>query len=242
MRIPFSKTKLLLMLACILIPTGCVSFKNALPAMSKSTNQLPLRSVDQHTKAEACRLTGLELASHEKDEHAISQLEQAKKLEPELKGVAYPLAVLYDRQGRLDAAQREYERALLESPKNADLRNDFGYFLYSRKNYAESKKQLEQALKLKQTHSKARINLAMTLAAEGQLEEAHAHFEAALGPAAAHHNIGLICSKSGRKEEALAHLQQAAQIDPSLKSQSLLAALSEDTNGRSAVMPASYSE
>jgi len=115
MRIPFSKTKLLLMLACILIPTGCVSFKNALPAMSKSTNQLPLRSVDQHTKAEACRLTGLELASHEKDEHAISQLEQAKKLEPELKGVAYPLAVLYDRQGRLDAAQREYERALLES-------------------------------------------------------------------------------------------------------------------------------
>jgi len=97
-------------------------------------------------------------------------------------------------------------------------------------------------LKLKQTHSKARINLAMTLAAEGQLEEAHAHFEAALGPAAAHHNIGLILFKSGRKEEALAHLQQAAQIDPSLKSQSLLAALSEDTNGRSAVMPASYSE
>ena len=110
--------------------------------MSQSKDQLPLKSIDQHTKAEACRLTGLELASHEKDDHAIAQLEQARKLEPELKGVAYPLAVLYDRQGRLDAAQREYERALLESPKDADLRNDYGYFLYSRKNYAESKKQV----------------------------------------------------------------------------------------------------
>jgi len=242
MQIQSSKTKLLLLFACLLVQPGCASFKNALPAVSKSKDHLPLKSVDQHTKAEACRLTGLELAAHEKDEHAISQFEQARKLEPEMKGIAYPLAVLYDRQGRLDAAQREYERALIESPKDADLRNDFGYFLYSRKNYTESKKQLEQALKLNQNHPKARINLAMTLASQGQLEEAHAQFEEALGPAAAHHNIGLILFKSGRKDEALAHLQQAAQIDPSLNSQSLLTALSEDTAGRSAVIPASYSE
>ena len=242
MWIQSSETKLLLLLACLLVQPGCAGLKNALPVVSKSKDHLPLKSVDQHTKAEACRLTGLELAAHEKDEHAISQLEQARKLEPGLKGVAYPLAVLYDRQGRLDAAQREYERALLESPKDADLRNDYGYFLYSRKSYDESKKQLEQALKLKQTHPKARINLAMTLAAEGRLEEAHAQFEEALGPAAAHHNIGLILFKSGRREEALAHLQQAAQIDPSLNSQTLLTALSNETAGRSAVMPASYTE
>ena len=236
-----AKTSLLL-ISFLLIQTGCATFTDSLHNTNKQTNRLQLRSIDQQTKAEACRLTAVELASHAKDEHAIAQFEQARKLDPDMEGIAYPLAVLYDRQGRIDAAQREYEQALLELPKNADLRNDFGYFFYSRQMYADAQKQLEQALKLNKNHPKARLNLAMTLASEQQFEQALKQFELALGPAAAHHNIGLILFKAGRKDEALNHLQKAAQIDPSLDSQTLLSTLYENTAGRSVIIPASYTE
>lgn len=227
---------------CLLTSTGCSLTPKAPRVTSQSSDGLRLRAIDQQTKAEACRLTALELATAEKDEHAIAQFEQSRQLAPNLKGIAHPLAVLYDRQGRLDAAQREYERALQEDPRNADVLYDYGYFLYSRGDFAGARQRLDQALARNAQHPKARINLAMVLAAEERYDEAFGHFEQALGPAAAHHNIGLLQMRAGRQQEAIAHLQQSAATDPSLRSDQLLATLSHTISPESRIMPVGFTQ
>lgn len=227
---------------CLMAMTGCSLVPMPARVSSQTSDGLRLRSIDQQTKAEACRLTALELAAAEKDEHAIAQFEQARQLAPHLQGIAHPLAVLYDRQGRLGAAEREYERAVQESPRNADLLNDYGYFLYSRGDYAQARERLEQAIARNAEHPKARINLAMVFAAEERYEEAFHHFEQALGPAAAHHNIGLLQLRAGRQQEAIAHLQQSATTDPSLRSGELLAALIPAATADPQIMPVSFEQ
>ncbi|QDT35397.1 tetratricopeptide repeat protein [Thalassoglobus polymorphus] len=238
----FIKTALV---AVLLVTTcGCTGLTGYMPIGRSTEDGLSLRSIDQQTQAEACRLTALELAAHEKDEHAISQFEQARKFDPTIKGIAHPLAVLYDRQGRLDAAQREYAKAIAESPKDADVLNDFGYFLYSRGEPEQAAVKLKRALELQPNHLKAAVNLAMVRAKQGKYDEAFVYFEKAQGPAAAHRNIGLLQLRAGQTESALAHLRKSSVIDPSLGSGELLAALpaSSKEAGQSQVLPASYTE
>lgn len=226
---------------CLMLTAGCSLTAKAPRVTNQSSEGLRLRSIDQQTKAEACRLTALELAAAERDEHAIAQFEQARQLDPNLKGVAHPLAVLYDRQGRLDAAQREYDRALKEDSRNADVLNDFGYFLYSRGDFAGARQRLEQAIARNAQHPKARINLAMIMAAEERYDEAFVHFEHALGPAAAHHNIGLLKLRSGMQDEGLAHLREASTGDPSLGSANVLATVIGGETNQAEILPAGFS-
>jgi len=228
---------------CLLVMSGCTGVPKLAKFEKKSEPPagLRLKAIDNETQAEACRLTAIKLAAAEKDEHAIAQFEQARKLDPKIEGVAHSLAVLYDRQGRLDAAQREYEQAISESWRDADVHNDFGYFLYSRGDYEQARTQLERALKINEEHPKAPINLAMVEAAEGRYDEAFELFEQALGPAAAHHNIGLLKMRSGRLAEGLASLKQASALDPSLDSAAILEAYYSPTpKSGSAVLPAGY--
>lgn len=225
-----------------MLATGCGLTSKAPNVASKKSDGLRLHAIDQQTKAEACRLTALELAAAEKDEHAIAQFEQARKLAPQMRGIAHPLAVLYDRQGRLDSAQREYERAFKEEPRNADVLNDYGYFLYTRGEYSAARQRLEQAIARNAQHPKARINLAMVLSAEGQFQEAFDQFERALGPAAAHHNIGLLQWRAGNHREAIARFQQSAAADPSLNSAALLATLTSAADTPSRIVTVGYDE
>lgn len=180
---------------------------------------------DQKLQAEACRRTALQLAAHEKDEHAIAQLERARELHPQIQGVSHSLAVLYDRQGKMDAAEREYRLALQESKNDADVLNDYGYFLYSRGDFKDAEDMLRAALKQKPDHTRAQVNLAMTLARLDRFDESFALFESAVGRAAAHHNIGMLMIRDGDESKGLVHLRKAAAADPSLPSQNILATL-----------------
>jgi Flp pilus assembly protein TadD len=113
--------------------------------------------IDSRTQAEAYRRTGMQLAAHERDEHAIAQLERARELNPDMKAIAHPLGMVLARQSRDEGAFAEFEKAV--------------------------------------------------------------------GPAAAHHNLGLLLIRHGQREQGLEHLQQAAQTDPSLHSASILTQL-----------------
>lgn len=224
----------------MLLISGCAGLTPVTHVASSGHESLRLKAIDHKTQAEACRLTAVELAANEKDEHAISQFEKAREFHPEIKGVSYPLAVLYDRQQKIDAARREYARAIEESPRNADIFNDYGFFLYSRGEYAAARTQLERALDLKAEHPKARVNLAMVLAGEGDFSGAFSHFEQAVGTAAAHHNLGLLQLRLGNEQEAIANLAEAAQLDPSLKSEQLMTTLIAQQKNESMIQPVSY--
>ncbi|MEZ6129777.1 MAG: tetratricopeptide repeat protein [Planctomycetaceae bacterium] len=198
-------------------------------------------SLPREERANICLQTGLNLAANQKDDHAIAQMAKARELNPQLKGVAHPLAVLYDRQGRFGLAEKAYQSALQEEESNADLLNDFGYFRYSQGRFAEARTLLSEARKLNPEHSQATTNLAMVLAAEGDFETAYDLFSQAVGPAAAHQNIGLLMLRSGREDEAIAHLETACHEDPSLETaQTVLVGYSGNENAARAIRTVGY--
>ncbi|QDU39002.1 photosystem I assembly protein Ycf3 [Maioricimonas rarisocia] len=216
-------------LAMMLAGSGCANFSKTATRKPDEPEHRQLQAIDDHMKAEACRRTALELAAHEKDRHAIEQFKRAREISPDMEGIAHPLAVLYDQQGQVDAAEREYRRALKETPRAADLYNDYGYFLYSQGKLADAEQALRKALELQQDHPQAQVNLELVLAASDRYEEAFTQFEAAAGTAAAHHNIGMLLARTGRQERALVHLRKAVQRDPSLEGTRRLLATLEQT-------------
>lgn len=221
----------LILTTILLSGSGCALFPAAVSTLpSHSLSAESAGEVDAKTQAEACRRTGMQLAAHERDDQAIAQLERARELDPNIKAIAHPLAVLYDRQGRIDAAEREYLAALKETKNSPDVLNDYGYYLYSRNELARAEEALQDCLRQNENHQTARLNLGMVLAKQGRDDESFAEFEKAVGPAAAHHNLGLLQLRGGRQSEGLSHLRQAAERDPSLGTAKLLASLAEGSS------------
>ncbi len=199
--------------------------------------QAELSAKDQ---ARVCRETGLGLAASERDAHAVAQLKKARELDPQIRGLAHPLAVLYDRQGQFGLAEQEYRRAMAEQTPNANLLNDFAYFRYTQGRHDEARMLLNRALKQNPEHDQAAINLAMVNAAEGDFEAAFRLFEDSVGVAAAHQNIGLLLLRSGRESDAVTHLENARSLDPSLQAaRSALTQVSQSASTE--ILPASHS-
>lgn len=239
----FRRAVALLMLA--LLTSGCsaTGIGRTGSGLKRSADLTESGTLSSDQRADVCLQTGLQLAAHEKDDHAITQLEKARELNPKLKGVAHPLAVLYDRQGRFGPAEREYERALQEEKNNADLLNDFGYFRYSQRRYEDARPLLIQARKLNPDHPRATINLAMVLAAEEDFDAAFGLFSEVVGEAAAHQNVGLLMLKAGREEEAIVHLESAADQDPSLvTAQTVLADYSVSPHSKTTTRTVGYEQ
>ncbi len=208
--------------------SGCAMFSGATAAFTSDAKDAAApQSISMKMQAEACRRTAIQLAAHEKDDHAIAQLERARELDPQIKDATHQLAVLYDRQGRMDSAEREYLQAAKESKNDADVLNDYGYFLYCRGDLSRAEEMLQSALRQKNDHPKAQVNLALVMAAQGHMDQSFAMFEKAVGPAAAHHNVGMLLIRSGQREEGLVHLEQAAHDDPSLQTEEILSQLEE---------------
>jgi len=161
------------------------------------------------------------------DEEAIAQYLVARQIDPQVKGIAHPLAVLYDRAGKMDAAQREYQAAITELGNSADLLCDYGYFLYSRGKHDEAESNLRSALKKDPQHHQAKVNLGLVVGSRGNYDEAQRLFTEAIGPAAAAHNVGMLKLRAGDSTSAVEHLRVASSQDPSLsQSREVLAKLS----------------
>ena len=149
------------------------------------------------------------------DDEAIAHFERARAISPRIRGVSHSLAVLYDRAGRTDAAEREYAEALREKGDDADLLCDYGYFLYSTGRWADAEQRLRTALRARPDHRQTKVNLGLVLGMQGQFAEAEELFTTTIGPAAAQHNIGMLKLRQGQVAEACHHLEEAARRDPS---------------------------
>ncbi|MCA9162980.1 MAG: tetratricopeptide repeat protein [Planctomycetales bacterium] len=217
---------------------GCAKFRGTAnkPALPKvgaalpeaTTPELPLPSAEA---AEVCVLTAesMETGGHWREAAAL--YERARQSDPAAANYARRLAVLYDRLDQPARAKREYEAALAETPRDADLLNDVGFFYYRQGDLAQAEHWLRRALAEQPRHERAQVNLGMTLAGAGRSAEAFEAFAPVVGPAAAHSNIAAVLARQGRQREAIAACQQALAIDPGLEpSRVMLASLSSDTN------------
>ena len=150
------------------------------------------------------------------DAEAIAAYEKVRRLDPDQPGVAHALAVLYDRAAKTDAAHREYVAALAESPEDADVLCDYGYFLHCTGKIEEAEKMLRRGLAIDSNHRQSIINLAVVLATQRKYDESKSLFEKAIGPAAALHNIGMFKLRQDEATEGQQLIATAQQQDPSI--------------------------
>lgn len=167
--------------------------------------------------AEACIVTAeqLEAAGHFKE--AIGLYEKARGHDSKAIDYSRRLAVLYDKQGNIANAAREYAQAIESDPKNADLLNDFGQFHLSQGDLAGAESNFRSAIALDEKHQRAWTNLGIALAQQARYQEAFDAFTPIVGPAAAHSNIGTIMAKQGRTIDAQKAFQQALALNPKLQ-------------------------
>jgi tetratricopeptide (TPR) repeat protein len=125
------------------------------------------------------------------------------------------LAILHDRRSDFGKSSELYEKALVADPGNADIYCDMGYSLYLQRRWAESERNLKQAIALRPDHARAHNNLGLVLAHNHRNEEALAEYrKAGNDEAKARSNLALALSLDGRMDEARSQYQKVLALAP----------------------------
>lgn len=121
-------------------------------------------------------------------------------------------------QGDIDAAIREYQRALRIDSTLPEAHNNLGWYLDKAGRGDEALSQYEQAIRVDSRYTEARNNYGVALAKRGQIDEAIREFSASLAvdPAQpdAHYDLAVLLSKRGLVSEAVRHLRKALELNP----------------------------
>lgn len=209
----------------VLAMAGCTSGplarKTPASAAGPSVAAVPalrMGELTPHEQAQTCMATAQSLAASGHDAEATALYERAGALDPSLRSqVAHPLAVLYERQGDHTRALQAYRRALAAQPHNGDILNDLGCYYLQIGQPDAAEEQFRQALRHGTDSPRLRVNLGICLARQRRYQEAYAMFEPAVGPAAAHSNVGVIAARNGDLDTARHAFHQALAHDPTLR-------------------------
>lgn len=199
--------KMQLITCTLLTMVGCA--KN----IGSLTNR---EELPQHQAAQACRVTAEELEESGHVKEAIHLYEKARRLDSSQLGLSRRLAVLYDVNQQEELAIAEFQKALKESPDDAELLNDFGYFHSQRERWQEAERWLTKAAQADPDNKRVWVNLGVALARQKKYESGLDAFSKGVGEAAAHSNVGVIMAQHGHAD-ARTYLAKARQLDPSLK-------------------------
>jgi Tfp pilus assembly protein PilF len=208
----------------ILSLSGCHAFDPAAWAVSSGAGPRasePPRSIRNsdlppQTAAEACIASAEKLQEEGKPAEALALYEQARSLDPHAPQINRRLAVLYDLQGNDARARAEYYKALQNSPRDADLLNDFGFFYYRRHDWRQAAECFRKATAVAPEHERAWVNLGLALGEEENFQESFEAFSRVLGPAKAYANLGVILVAHHRPVEAKTAFERALALQPDL--------------------------
>lgn len=190
--------------------------------------------------AEACIVTAEELESAGHHREAIGLYEKARQHDANAIDYSRRLAVLYDKEGELGNATKEYAAAIASDPENADLLNDYGYFFLSQGDLIAAEANFRKALSVDESHQRARTNLGIALARQNRNQEAFDAFAKVVGPAAAHSNVGAIMAKQGRVQEAQQAFRQSLSLNPTLRQPQAFLSYFAQNSMQPSVAPASF--
>ncbi len=209
-------------LAGVIVLTGCGVMPRSEIVQSPSARAgvqptSPLKQLSPKLAAQACVSTAQQLEAKDRLEDAIIQYERARVHQPNCPGISHRLAVLHDCLGNTESAWKEYQAALEESPDDADLLNDLGYFYFQRQQFSEAEKCFREVVKLEPGHARAWTNLGLTLGSEKRFDEAETAFQQASTPANAHYNMGIVYSQLGEFDKARTAFLESKRLDPALR-------------------------
>jgi tetratricopeptide (TPR) repeat protein len=128
------------------------------------------------------------------------------------------LGNIFFRDGRMDEAIEQYQKALGIWPRYVLARNNLGNVFLRNGRVDEAIEQYQKALALQPGDANTHDNLGNALLKKGQVDEAIIHFRQALAlqpdDGATHDYLGNGLLKKGQVDEAMAHFQKALAIQP----------------------------
>lgn len=126
-------------------------------------------------------------------------------------------AILHQRAGRLNEAERIYQRLLAAQRDHPDALHWLGVLALQRGNAATAVELIGRALKIKPDYLEAHSNFALALQAQGRLDDAVAAYERALvispDDVDIHINLGRTLQAQGRLDHAIAAYQNALALE-----------------------------
>ncbi len=117
-----------------------------------------------------------------KNDVALAKLQRALDEDPKLPSAHYVIAILYERLGEIEKADKHYRRAVELAPHDPDARNNYGTFLCGQNRLKEADKQFNDALKdpLYKTPEFAYTNAGVCALKVPDVAKAEAYFRKAL--------------------------------------------------------------
>ena len=160
---------------------------------------------------------GLAYLGFKQYDSALTELLEARRLDPEEAAVYNNLALAQAGLGDMDGAIASLKAALALDPRLLEAHNNLGAFLYDKGDYTGSGHEFSLVLERDPSSSSAHFNLARTAAAIGNHATAIREYEALLAKEpndiAARYQLGLSYAATNRKQEALTELGRALQMD-----------------------------
>ncbi len=141
------------------------------------------------------------------------------KEEPERVPLAYNQRgmAFYD-MGQLDAANKDFERAIALNPSYFDAYNNFGMTLYKMGKFDDAIGEFDRAIALNPSYREAYNNRGMVFRDKGQLDRAIEDFKMAIDlyPSyyKAYNNMGTVYGKAGLYDQALESFTKSIAISP----------------------------
>ena len=149
---------------------------------------------------------------------AVSDYEQALRLQPIFVDVFNNIGVALQQLGHFASAAKYFQEAIRLRPSLANAHNNLGNVLREQGKLAEAGAAYAKALELAPDYADAAYNFAICLHEQGELDQAVAHYRHALrlNPnwANAYNNLGSALKEQGLLDEAITQFQEALKHAP----------------------------
>ncbi len=164
---------------------------------------------------------GRTLEAAGQDDAAVSHLQEAVKLDPNLPGGQDELAKTFQRLGRQQEAIPWFQQALQRDPHNVSTMINLGLALTFTGKAKDGLTYFQQALAAAPPDATVYKDQGVAHIQLASFDEAIADFKAALaldpGDPQLHYDLGMAYKLKDRMDDAIAELTQASQMDPTLQ-------------------------
>ncbi len=149
-----------------------------------------------------------------------SSLKTALKLNPFLPVIHSYIARSYQKEGRLDEAEQEYQEALKINPKNANLHYNIGIIYFKEGRLDEAITKFKESLKYSSDFWQAYNGLGISYKYQDKIDEAIKAYKESVkynpDDAEAHLELGKIYTEAGELDDAIIEYKEALKINPNV--------------------------
>lgn len=153
-------------------------------------------------------------------QEAISDFNDAIRLNPTEADVFINRGYAKHRSGDLNGAVSDYNQAIQLNPNSAQAHNNLSHVQFDQRKYNEAAKSAQQAIQLQRDLPEAHLNLGNARQATGDVDGAAAEFQTTIRLQAnnithsrAYNNLGNVVAARGQFDEAIRNYNEATQRD-----------------------------